>query len=56
MQVYDAIHDQGLHIHLSLFDDNSCYLLILNVYTCEVSIRWFTTYFEFMDYLGNYSI
>lgn len=42
MYIYDAITRSGLQIHLSMLSNETCYILIHDMYTHEFRMRYFT--------------
>lgn len=42
MHTYDAITKSGLHIHLSMSNDNTCYILVHDMYTVSTVLKFFT--------------
>ena len=42
MQTYDALTKNGLLIHVSMSRKNTCYILIHDIYTHELNMKYFT--------------
>ncbi len=42
MHTYDNYTKHGIHIHLSVSKDNTCYILVRDVYDHEIIIKFFT--------------
>ena len=42
MYTYDAITKTGLHIHLSMNDNTECYILVYDLYTHHLEMKFFT--------------
>jgi hypothetical protein len=41
MHIYDAITKTGLVIHLSMSDDHTFYILVFDVYTLALTMKFF---------------
>ena len=42
MHTYDAITNDGLHIHLSMIHNDLCYIFVHDIYTHAFQMRYFT--------------
>jgi hypothetical protein len=42
MYTYDAITKTGLHIHLSMNENADCYILVYDLYTYDIEMKFFT--------------
>lgn len=56
MHVYDNVFAQGLHVHLSMADTGSVYIIIRDIYTGSVTMRWFTQYQEVVTWLQKLQV
>lgn len=41
MHIYDAITNSGLHIHLSMIDEKSFYILVYDFFNYDVTMKFF---------------
>ena len=42
MHTYDAITNSGLHIHLSMSNNNTCYIFSRDIYNHVLTMKFFT--------------
>jgi hypothetical protein len=54
MHIYDRVFDQGIHVHLSVNDLGAGYIIVRDIYTQEISMKWFTRYDDFTTFLSEF--
>jgi hypothetical protein len=53
MHTYDAITKCGLHIHLSMSTNNTCYILVYDTFTQQMSFKFFTTVETALEFIRS---
>ena len=53
MHTYDAITKCGLHIHLSMSTENTCYILVYDIFTQQMSFKFFTTVETALEFIRS---
>ena len=53
MHTYDAITNSGLHIHLSMSTDNTCYIFSRDIYNHVLTMKFFTNVNDALDFIQS---
>jgi hypothetical protein len=53
MHTYDALTKDGLHIHLSMDNTSTCYILVHDIYTHAFEMKFFTDQETAIQYIRS---
>lgn len=56
MHVYDNVFAQGLHVHLSMTDAGTGYIIVRDIYTGDITMRWFSQYQDVVIWLQRLQV
>ena len=51
MQSYDIVTDEGLHFHVSLSTQGICCIIVMDVFSPDFDMRYFTNLESALDYI-----
>jgi len=54
MYTYDAITKTGIQIHLSMSENNTCYIFINDIYKDELRMKFFTDMQSAIEFIHSF--
>ena len=53
MYTHDWLTPTGIHIHLSVYDEHTCYIIVNDIYADSLTMRYFTDMQSAVNFIGK---